>query len=98
MSEYLWYAVVILAAWRLTSILQRERIARPIRRFFGERDDKATGLYTYPDSFFGYLISCFYCISVWTALFCYIVFLVFPYLLLPLAISAAAIITEERAV
>lgn len=84
-----------LGTWRLATILERERIARPIRRFFGEREDAALGGYpTYPDTFFGYLISCFKCLSVWCGLFVLCLLLIDPRLVLPLALSAAAILLQ----
>lgn len=96
METIIWWFIVPLAAWRLTSIIHQDRIAQPLRRLFGERQDKVTGLPTYPDTFFGYLIACFRCLSVWIGIFSYIIFLIFPYVLIPLAISGAIMLIEDH--
>lgn len=89
-----WLVVGSLAAWRLTNIAHWEKIFRPVRRLFDIREDDE-GRFIYPDTFFGKLWSCFWCLSVWVSLGVTIVILVFPWVLLPFAISAVAIIIEK---
>lgn len=95
MESLIWYLIVPLAAWRLTTLIYQDKIMQPLRRVFGERVD-SLGMPTYPDNFFGYLIACFRCLSVWTGLFTYLIYLIFPYLLIPLALSGLSIIIEDH--
>lgn len=87
--------LMVFAAWRLTSIVNRERIAAPIRKVFGESVD-AVGLPSYPANFFGYLISCFMCLSVWISLLVIGIWIVYPYILWPFALSAAVLLMEKH--
>lgn len=86
--------LMVLATWRLTSIINRERIAQPIRKLFGESED-SVGLVSYPATFFGYLISCFMCLSIWISLIVIGIWLVCPYILWPFALSAGALLVEK---
>lgn len=105
-----WFSFVIgcLATFRLTSIIQREKIAAPFRRLFGVIEGEGDTFYfvrdeytiIYPDNFFGHLLECFWCVSVWVGLFVtlYICLLPeFPFLLLllPFAFSAVAMLLRE---
>lgn len=103
-----WFEFVIgcLAVFRLTSILHHERIAYPIRKRFGILEGEDVDLplgdvRLYPDNFWGNLFECFWCLSVWVSfpVGLYICLLA-PYpalfLLVPFALSAGAIIIEER--
>lgn len=97
MSDYIWYILVgTLATWRLTRIINEERIAQPIRRRFGEHTDIVTGHPTYPATFMGYLISCFWCLSVWVAILITLMLAIHPLLPLPLALSMLAIVLQEK--
>lgn len=97
MFEYVWFVFIgTLATWRLARIIGQERIARPLRQRLGEKID-IVGNPTYPDTFWGYLISCFRCLSVWGGIIVVILFLIHPLLPLPLALSMLSIVLEERA-
>lgn len=87
--------LIVAAAWRITSILNREYIAYPLRHWLGVTKDIATGMESYPDSWLGYLIACFRCISVWGSLLTILVWAVCPYILWPLAVSTAVILLER---
>lgn len=88
-----WFIVGVLATWRITSILHHEEIAAPFRALLGVQEDE--GLTSYPDTFLGHLIECFWCVSVWVAIGCTLILVWFPYLLLPFALSAGAIAIER---
>src|SRR3989304_3603945 len=92
--NWFWLVVGCLAAWRLTNVIHWEGFAKPIRRLFGviENDD---GVMKYPKTFFGKLLSCFWCLSVWVSFLVAALVLVFPFILIPFAISAVASILEE---
>lgn len=90
LPDWLWVVVAVLAAWRITSVLNQERIGYLFRRLFGFEimgEEEAM-----PDTFFGHLIACFWCLSFWVSVVVVGLLLVFPYALLPFAISAGAIL------
>ena len=87
------YAIAgALATWRLASIIHAEKIAKPIRWLFGVREEN--DIFIYPDNFFGDLISCFWCVSVWVGIGILFVMMFFPLAVVPFALSAVAIIVE----
>jgi hypothetical protein len=86
----IWLVIAILATWRMTNIVTEEKIFEPLRKGLG-----SDGIH-YPDSFFGYLVSCFYCFSVWAGVICTLLYIFFPYPLLPLALSAVSIFLKEN--
>lgn len=102
-----WFVVGCLAAWRLTNILHWEEIAYPIRRIFGAFTDvdeesghevvkyRTFTVWGKEIAFFAKLWSCFWCLSVWVSFAVITLILVFPWVLLPFAISAVAIIIER---
>lgn len=87
--------ILCFSAWRLTSILQREYVAGAFRKLFGEKLDTSLGVYTYPDTFLGHLIQCFWCVSVWASLACYFVYLIDVRLLIPFAVSTVVIFMDK---
>lgn len=94
-NPFFWMIAGILATWRITSILQREEIASPIRRAVGattyEPDDGDPDHFIYADNFIGKVFYCFWCGSVWGGIAVTILLLIFPPLILPFALSAGAI-------
>lgn len=93
-SPLFWFIVAGLATWRITSIIQREEIASPIRKQLGvfEPDGEDPDHWIYPDNFIGKVLHCFWCGSVWAGLAVSIALVIFPPLLLPLALSAISIV------
>jgi hypothetical protein len=90
---WLWLIVGSFATWRIASIIHSERIAKPFRSLFGVIETEETTMY--PDTFFGHLIECFYCVSVWVGLGTTVVLFLYPYVLIPFAMSAVAIWIHE---
>ena len=90
---WLWLVIASFSTWRITSIIHSERIAQPFRSLFGviETEDAIM----YPDTFFGHLLECFYCTSVWVGVGTAVVLFLFPYILIPFAMSAVAIWVHE---
>ena len=87
---------LIFATWRMTSIINREKIAYPIRKLIGEKIDYASGMTSAPDTFVANLITCFMCLSVWVALGMFLVFQVYPPIVYVFALSGAAIFIERK--
>ena len=101
--NWFWLVVGFLATWRLTNIIHWEGIAAPIRKIFGGNSDKEGNIHYEPlyifkwrVTFFAKLLSCFMCLSVWVGILVTILVLVFPWILIPFALSTIAIIIEER--
>jgi hypothetical protein len=92
-----WMVAGGLAAWRLASIINKERIASPIRKAVGvvELGDDPE-YWAYPDNFLGELISCEWCLSVWTGGLMTALLYVFPPAVLPFALSAFSIMFKKR--
>ena len=86
--KFYWLALGILTVWRITHLLSAEDgpwdVVIRLRRWAGE-------------SFFGKLLDCFYCLSVWIAapLGCLIGQSWFERVLLWLSLSAGAILLER---
>lgn len=89
--EIIWAAF---ACWRLTSILHHEKISDPIRKKIGA-NEIAEGIWSFPDTFIGYLFSCFWCLSVWVSGLCAVLLVLDVRLLYPFVLSAIAIGIEE---
>lgn len=95
LTSIFWLVIVVLACWRITSILYAEKIGKPLRKLIGIIETPE-GEEIYPDHFLGQLFSCFWCLSVWIALFCLFAVIFVPFMLLPFAISAAAIAIDRH--
>lgn len=89
-NPIVWIVVAALATWRITNIITSEKIFEPLRKGLGITDD-----IHYPDTFLGYLFSCFYCMSVWVGFVCTLLLIFFPYALLPFSLSALSILIKE---
>jgi hypothetical protein len=87
MSAFQWFILASLAVWRITHLLQAED---------GPWDALVKLRALAGDSFFGKLLDCFYCLSLWTALpFAWLVEGWFHRVVFWLAASAAAILLER---
>lgn len=85
----------MLAAWRITSAINREHIGEFIRvKFAGERED-VVGMKSYRNTFLANMITCFMCLSFWVSIFCVIMAIVFPLFLYPFAISTLVILLDK---
>ena len=100
--NWFWIVIGFLATWRLTSIIHVEGIASGIRAFFNGHEDEEGTIHYLPINilgrritFFAKLLSCFACLSVWVGLLVTALILVFPWILLPFALSTVAIIVER---
>ena len=96
-APFMWLIAGGLAAWRITSIVQKEEIASPIRKAAGitELDGEDPNYWIYPDNFIGKVLHCFWCGSVWAGFGVTVALLLFPPLILPFALSALAILLKD---
>jgi len=92
MDNYIWWFVIIpLATWRVTHILAvPEKIAEPLHNWVGRKLNSGL-LPSARYEWLNYLINCYYCLSVWAGIFCVLIWLVYPYALLPLLASTLTI-------
>ena len=101
--EYLtwgWAIIALFATLRITSALHNEQILSWFREeIIGTRESSVsdiTGIHNwfvyYPDTFIGDIFSCFWCLSFWVSLVVILIWFLFPYVLLPFALSGAAIL------
>jgi hypothetical protein len=95
MYSVAWWVIAGLACWRITSILHRETIFQPFRQRIGIFPDGSTDD-SYSHNFITQLFECFMCLSVWVGFVCVLALVLFPYLLLPFALSAVAILFDKR--
>jgi len=94
--------ILALAVWRVSSLLVREdgpwALLARLRYHAGVRYDESS--LPYGDGVLGDLFICTWCMSVWIGLVTAVLYLVWPaptlMAALPLALSAAAIIVDER--
>ena len=84
--------VLVLAAWRLTSVVNREKVAEPLRRVLGVRESEH--FTEISDTFVAKAIECFWCLSFWIGMGVLIIWYALPVLLYPFALSAAIIFAE----
>jgi hypothetical protein len=82
-------AVCALATWRLSVALYMENGPWHV---FDKLRYRAGAYLSVPESFWGKQLSCFWCISVWCGLLCGIAGFAWWPILLPLALSGAAML------
>lgn len=75
MEEMSWmtYVMLILASYRLTHLIVFDKITEFIRKPFMKkqaiRTESGTTMKDVPKSMFGYLLNCYWCAGVWSAIF-----------------------------
>lgn len=96
-----WFVLGCLAVWRISSALVDEDIFINLRALVGIKQvvlhsvysDAAPVEYTdIPETFFGKLFSCVWCMSMWIGMLAVPAFIFIPWLFLPFAFSAVAIV------
>ena len=87
--------IIALAVWRVTSIINREKIFERFRVLLGEKLDPDTGITHWPDKFFANLVMCFWCLSVWVSVGMVILYYVYPPLVTVFAVAGGALIVEK---
>lgn len=84
MKEISWltYFMFILASYRLTHLIVFDKITEFIRKPFVRKIkvETETGSKTkeVPKSLFGYLLKCYWCAGIWSAIFLSVFYLLFP--------------------
>ena len=84
MKEISWltYVMLILASYRLTHLIVFDKITEFIRRPFVKKvkveTENGTKTKEVPTSMFGYLLKCYWCAGVWSAILLGGGYLIFP--------------------
>lgn len=100
---FLEFVLLSLAAWRLASMLVREKgpfnMFVWIRERVGIGHDKDGIPYMIPDNVLAGILSCVWCCSMWTGFFWFVAYLVAPLLVIKIAtvfaISTGAILVDR---
>ncbi|SFB08269.1 MULTISPECIES: DUF1360 domain-containing protein [unclassified Bacillus (in: firmicutes)] len=84
MKELTWmtYLMLILASYRLTHLVVFDKITEFIRKPFMKKieiqTDHGTETKNVPKSMFGYLLNCYWCTGIWSAIFLGTAYLLIP--------------------
>lgn len=93
------FLIIAIAVYRLTMLITNDKILEGFRDRFLEWDYNNPEDDTYvPKNLFGYLIHCHWCVSVWSALFLYILYQLSDwsyYLIIILALSGLSSIVNK---
>ncbi|WP_188205937.1 DUF1360 domain-containing protein [Alkalibacillus aidingensis] len=101
--DWMTYLMIILASYRFTHLIVFDKITEFIREPFLKRkkikdDYGLEKVKKVPTSKFGYLLNCYWCAGVWSAIFIAIGYLLIPNIALPvifvLSIAGAQAILE----
>lgn len=80
--SWMTYVMLILASYRLTHLIVFDKITEFIRKPFVKKikvqTDDGTKTKEVPKSLFGYLLKCYWCAGVWSAIFIGTAYLLFP--------------------
>jgi hypothetical protein len=98
------FVVLALATWRVSHLFTQEEgpfgIFTKVREKIGRIEHDADGIVVMtPETFFGQLLSCVWCLSVWAGTFFFVAYYLFPesiVLAYPFALSASAIWVERH--
>lgn len=80
--SWITYVMLILASYRLTHLIVFDKITEFIRKPFVKKvkveTENGTKSKEVPTSMFGYLLKCYWCAGIWSAIFLGALYLLFP--------------------
>lgn len=86
--DWMTYFMMILASYRFTHLIVFDKITEFIRKPFMKKETVTTNGHTevkkVPRSKFGYLLNCYWCAGVWSAIFIALGYLFIPMVAKPL--------------
>ncbi|MBP2242683.1 hypothetical protein J2Z40_003263 [Cytobacillus eiseniae] len=93
------FAMIVLASYRLTHLIVFDKIAEPLRNLFlKEKETASHEIKKVPKSMIGYLLTCYWCTGIWSALLLGLSYTLIPdiakYIIFILAIAGAQAILE----
>nr|WP_254119659.1 DUF1360 domain-containing protein [Bacillus sp. FJAT-29790] len=93
------FIMIILASYRLTHLIVFDKIAEPLRNhFLKKKETKDHEIKKVPKSMFGYLLTCYWCTGIWSAIILGTMYIFLPfitkYIIFILAIAGGQAILE----
>ncbi len=94
------FIMIILASYRLTHLIVFDKITEPLRSpFLMKKETPSHQIKQVPKSMIGYLLTCYWCTGVWSAIFLGLFYILFPstaqYMVFILAIAGGQAILES---
>nr|WP_275695470.1 DUF1360 domain-containing protein [Fredinandcohnia sp. SECRCQ15] len=91
--------MIILASYRLTHLIVFDKITEPLRDpFLKKEKTRSNETKKVPKSIFGYLLTCYWCTGIWSAIFLGTMYIFIPsiakYLIFILSIAGGQAILE----
>ncbi|WP_171038246.1 DUF1360 domain-containing protein [Aquibacillus sediminis] len=98
--SWMTFVMIILASYRLTHLIVFDKITEFIRNpFLTQKKDEHNEMKKVPKSNIGYLLTCYWCTGIWSAIFLGGIYLWIPqyaiYLIFVLAIAGGQAILES---
>lgn len=92
--------MIILASYRLTHLVVFDKITEPIRELFLKKiENKDHEIKKVPKSMIGYLLTCYWCTGIWSAILLCLLYTFLPslakYIIFILAIAGGQAILES---
>ncbi|WNS77545.1 DUF1360 domain-containing protein [Bacillus sp. DTU_2020_1000418_1_SI_GHA_SEK_038] len=93
------FMMIILASYRLTHLIVFDKIAEPLRNLFlTKKETRDHEIKKVPKSMIGYLLTCYWCTGIWSAILLCTMYLFLPtianYIIFILAIAGGQAILE----
>lgn len=93
------FIMIILASYRLTHLIVFDKIVEPLRNLFlKKKETKDHEIKKVPKSMFGYLLTCYWCAGIWSAIILSTMYIYLPsiakYIIFVLAIAGGQAILE----
>lgn len=93
------FVMIVLASYRLTHLIVFDKIAEPLRDMFLKKTEtEAHEIKKVPKSMIGYLLTCYWCTGVWSAILLGLIYILIPsiakYLIFILSIAGGQAILE----
>lgn len=93
------FVMIVLASYRLTHLIVFDKIAEPLRnRFLKKIETESHEIKKVPKSMIGYLLTCYWCTGVWSAILLGLMYILFPsiakYFIFILSIAGGQAILE----
>lgn len=93
------FVMIVLASYRLTHLIVFDKIAEPLRDIFLKKTETETHeIKKVPKSLIGYLLTCYWCTGVWSAILLGLMYIWIPsvakYIIFILSIAGGQAILE----
>ena len=98
--SWMTFLMIILASYRLTHLVVFDKITEPIRNLFLKKiEDENNEIKKVPKSMLGYLLTCYWCTGIWSAILLGMMYVFLPsfaiYVIFVLSIAGGQAILES---